>query len=130
VGAAGKFLDELLASVDLERKVVYIANIVKCRPPQNRDPLPQEVEACFPFLARQIKVIKPKLLVLLGRHSLVRFMPQKTISKAHGQAFRREFPGLGKQVFFAMYHPAAALYNGGLRETLFRDFKRIPKILG
>ncbi|MEA3273543.1 MAG: uracil-DNA glycosylase [Patescibacteria group bacterium] len=129
VGAAGKLLDEMLESIDLTREEVYIANVVKCRPPGNRDPLPDEVKACWPYLEQQLKEIKPKLIILLGRHSLERFLPGQKISQAHGQALRRDFPGIGKQVFFVAYHPAAALYQGSLKTTLLEDFKRIPRIL-
>lgn len=129
VGAAGKFLEEMLASINLKREEVYIANVVKCRPPQNRDPLPEEVEACWPWLLEQIKIIDPKLIVTLGRHSMERFLPGMKISEVHGRAMRRKIEGIGRQVFYTLYHPAAALYNGGMREVLIKDFKRIPKIL-
>ena len=129
VGAAGKFLAEMLAAINLKREDVYIANVVKCRPPQNRDPLPEEVAACWPWLLEQIKIIQPKLIVTLGRHSMERFLPGQKISIVHGQALRREIEGMGKQVFYTLYHPAAALYNGSMREVLIKDFKRIPKII-
>lgn len=129
VGSAGKFLDEMLALIKLERKDVYIANVVKCRPPNNRDPLPKEVAECWPWLLEQIKIIKPKLVVTLGRHSMVRFLPMMKISEVHGQAMRREIEGIGRQTFFVLYHPAAALYNGSLRGVLLNDFKKIPKVL-
>lgn len=129
VGAAGKFLDEMLGVINLKRTDIYIANTIKCRPPQNRDPLPAEKEICWEWLEKQIKIIKPKLIVTLGRHSMNLFLPEQKISEVHGKALRREIPGLGKQVFFTLYHPAAALYNGGMRETLIKDFKKIPKVL-
>lgn len=129
VGAAGKFLDEMLSLIKLKRGDVYIANVVKCRPAGNRDPLPEEVAACWPWLLEQIKIIQPQLIVTLGRHSLERFLPDRKISEVHGKAMRRENPEIGKQVFYALYHPAAALYNGGMRETLIKDFKKIPKVL-
>lgn len=129
VGAAGKFLDEMLGHIKLKREEVYIANTVKCRPPQNRDPLPEEKEACWPWLLEQIKLIQPKLIVTLGKHSMELFLPNQKISQIHGKALRRDFPGIGKQVFYALYHPAAALYNGSMREVLIKDFKRIPKVL-
>ena len=129
VGAAGKFLDEMLGIINLKREEVYIANVIKCRPPQNRDPLPEEVAACWPWLLEQIKIIKPKLIVTLGKHSMERFLPGFKISEIHGKAMRREIEGMGKQIFYTLYHPAAALYNGGMRETLIKDFKRIPKII-
>jgi DNA polymerase len=129
VGAAGKFLDEMLGEIKLKREDVYIANVVKCRPPANRDPLPEESEACWPWLQSQIEIIDPKLIVTLGRHSMERFLPGQKISKIHGRAMRREIGGLGKRVFYTLYHPAAALYNGSMRNVLIQDFKKIPKII-
>ena len=129
VGAAGKFLDEMLEMISLKREDVYIANVVKCRPPNNRDPLPEEAEACWPWLERQIKIINPKLIVTLGRHSLGRFLPGQKISQIHGKALRRAVPKMGIRIFYALYHPAAALYNGSMREVLIKDFKKIPKVL-
>lgn len=129
VGAAGKFLSEMLASIDLRREDIYITNVVKYRPPNNRDPLPEEIAACMPWLHEQIKIIQPKIIVTLGRHALEHFIPGKRISEVHGKAFRRDFPDIGTQVFYSLYHPAAALYNGGMRETLRKDFQKIPKII-
>jgi len=121
VGAAGKFLNEMLGSINLKREDVYIANVVKHRPPGNRDPKPEEVAACWPYLMRQIEIIKPKLIVCLGRHSLARFLPTiGPISKVHGRAFRRK-----GQVYMALYHPAVGLYNGGMRKSLVDDFAKI-----
>jgi len=129
VGAAGKFLDEMLASIGLERGDIYITNIVKYRPPNNRDPLPQEIEDCSEWLHEQIGIIDPLLIVTLGRHATNHFFPEKSIAEAHGKTYRREFPEGRAQVFFTLYHPAAALYNGGMRETLKKDFLRIPRVL-
>jgi len=129
VGAAGKFLNEMLEIIKLKREDVYIANVVKCRPPENRDPLPFEVATCWPWLLEQIKIIRPKLIVTLGRHSMERFLPNFKISEIHGKAMRREIEDLGKQVFYTLYHPAAALYNGSMRKTLIKDFQRISKII-
>jgi len=129
VGAAGKFLDEMLSTIKLKREEVYIANVCKCRPPANRDPSPEEIKLCWPWLLAQIKIIKPKLIVTLGRHSMERFLPGQKISEMHGHVMRREIEGIGPQIFYTLYHPAAALYNGSMRETLIKDFKRIPKIL-
>jgi DNA polymerase len=129
VGAAGKFLDEMLGAINLKRGEVYIANVVKCRPPANRDPLPEESEACWPWLEKQIETIDPKLIVTLGRHSMERFLPNQKISQIHGKAMRRNIQGLGARVFYTLYHPAAALYNGSMRGILTEDFKRIPKVL-
>jgi DNA polymerase len=129
VGAAGKFLNEMLASIKLKREDIFITNVVKYRPPNNRDPLPEEKETCREWLVDQIKIIDPLLIVTLGRHAMENFIPDKKISEVHGQAFRRTFDDLGKRVFFVLYHPAAALYNGGMRETLKNDFHKIPKLL-
>lgn len=125
VGAAGKFLGEMLASINLDRADVYITNIVKYRPPNNRDPLPAEKSAFLPYLQRQIEVIKPKLIITLGRHSMEALLPQSLkISTCHGQPKR-----YNGQVYLPLFHPAAALYNGGLRQTLLDDFARIPQIV-
>lgn len=129
VGAAGKFLNEMLAAIGLSRADVYITNIVKYRPPNNRDPLPEEVAACSPWLSEQINLIDPKLVVLLGRHALERFFPGEKISLVHGKVLRKSFRDIGTRNFLALYHPAAALYNGGMRETLLADFKKIPAAL-
>lgn len=129
VGAAGKFLAEMLAAIGLKREDIYITNVVKYRPPDNRDPNPEEIEACMPWLHEQIRIIKPKIIITLGRHAMEHFIPGKKISEVHGQAFRRIFDDIGPQVFFALYHPAAALYNGGMRQTLIEDFKKIPKVV-
>ncbi len=129
VGAAGKFLAEMLATINLKREDIYITNVVKYRPPENRDPLPEEINACMPWLHEQIKIIQPKVIVTLGRHAMEHFIPGKKISEVHGQAFRRTFDDIGEQVFFALYHPAAALYNGGMRQTLIEDFKKIPRVI-
>ncbi len=124
VGAAGKFLDELLASIGTRRSEVYITNVLKCRPPNNRDPLPNEVEACRKYLLRQIELIRPRLIVTLGRFSLAWFFPRDSIGKAHGQLRR-----LGNQYLYHLYHPAAALHAGNLRKVIQEDFARIPAAL-
>jgi uracil-DNA glycosylase family 4 len=124
VGAAGKFLDQLLAMIDLKRPDVYITNIVKYRPPANRDPYPDEKAAFLPYLEAQLEVIKPKLIITLGRHSLNCFLPQLQISQCHGQPKR--FHG---QVFLPLFHPAAALYNDAMRQTIIDDFVTIPSII-
>lgn len=134
VGAAGKFLNEMLASVGMERGDVYITNIVKYRPPNNRDPLPQEKKDFLPYLQRQLEVIAPKVVVTLGRHSTNCFLPDLQISRAHGQPkrvklqFKDNFDVL-EVVILPLYHPAAALYNGGMRQTLLDDFASIPLII-
>lgn len=124
VGAAGKVLDNLLASIDLRREDVFIANVIKCRPPMNRDPLPEEEAACADYLDRQIALIKPKIIVLLGRHAMERFLPGLKISEDHGKPRRR-----AGQVYLPIYHPAAAIYQRSLMEKLEKDFKKIPKII-
>jgi DNA polymerase len=129
VGAAGKFLNEMLASINLKREDVYITNVVKYRPPNNRDPLPEEIASCEKWLEEQIKIIQPKIIVTLGRHALGHFLPGKKISEAHGRVFRKTFPNFGSLVFFVLYHPAAALYNGSMREMLIKDFQKIPRVL-
>jgi DNA polymerase len=123
VGAAGKFLNEMLESIGLSRDDVYITNIVKYRPPNNRDPLPEEKETFLPYLQAQLDIIQPKIVVTLGRHSLNCFLPELQISKVHGQPKR--FNG---QVYLPLFHPAAALYNGAMRQTLVDDFAKIPAI--
>jgi len=129
VGAAGKFLDQMLETINLKRADIYITNIVKCRPPNNRDPLPEEKEEFWPWLLDQISLIKPKLIITLGRHSLSSFVSEPIMSKVHGTVLRKEMPNIGKVRIYALYHPAAALYNGSMRETLIKDFKKIPKII-
>ena len=124
VGPAGQFLDELLASIGMTRQQVYICNVLKCRPPGNRDPLPMEVKTCQQWLDRQLALIHPKMIVTLGRYSMARFFPGETIGKAHGKA-RRE----GGLIYYAMYHPAAALHQQGLRDTIKADMRRIPSLL-
>lgn len=124
VGAAGKFLDEMLASIDLRRQDIYITNIVKYRPPNNRDPLPEEKAEFLPYLQTQLEVIQPKLVVTLGRHSMNCFLPDLQISQCHGQPKR-----LKGQVYMPLFHPAAALYNGSMRQTIMDDFAKIPQVL-
>ena len=128
VGAAGKFLNEMLDSAGLKRSDVYITNIVKYRPPNNRDPLPEEKREFWPYLVRQIDVIKPKVVVTLGRHSMEYFLPDMKISAVHGQPKRISF-GEMKIVIVPLYHPAAALYNGSMRATLIDDFMKLQKII-
>lgn len=124
VGASGKFLDELLASIELKREDVYIANVVKCRPPENRDPLPEEIAACTPWLKRQITAIQPKIIATLGRFSMRLFLPEAVISRDHGKPQK-----VGKVVVIPLYHPAVALYNGAMRETLKKDFQVLETLL-
>lgn len=149
VGAAGKFLNEMLEMVDLKREDVYITNIVKYRPPNNRDPLPDEKAAFLPYLQAQLEVIQPKVIVTLGRHSMNCFLPDLQISKIHGQPkririnmrqqserMRQGETGVSPEsshgvaiVIMPLFHPAAALYNGGMRQTLIDDFAKIPIVI-
>jgi len=124
VGAAGKFLNEMLEMIHLERKDIYITNIVKYRPPNNRDPLPDEKNVFLPYLQEQLAIIQPKLIVTLGRHSMDVLLPGLKISQVHGQPKRYK-----EHVYLPLFHPAAALYNGGMRQTLIDDFALIPVIL-
>ena len=124
VGAAGKFLDDLLASINLKRSDVFIANVVKCRPPGNRDPMPEELEACGVYLEKQIKAINPQVIVTLGRFSMARYFPNAKISGIHGQ------PKVVKgRLIVPMYHPAAALHQGSLRPVIQEDFARLPELI-
>lgn len=129
VGAAGKFLDEMLGSIQMKREDIYITNIVKYRPPNNRDPLPEEKDACKDWLHEELNAIAPKLIIFLGRHSMNHFFPDLKISEAHGKLVIKKIPGINTKYFLPLYHPAAALYNGGLREELLQDFKKIPLAL-
>jgi len=129
VGAAGKFLEEMLEGIGKNRSDIYITNIVKYRPPNNRDPEPEEKEDCNEWLINELKIISPKLIVFLGRHSMTRFFPTEKISDIHGKLLIKTIPELGRQAFLPLYHPAAALYNGDMREKLIKDFKKIPKAL-
>ena len=128
VGAAGKFLNEMLAAAGLERKDVYITNIVKYRPPNNRDPLPDEKAAFWPYLLQQLQVINPKVVITLGRHSMEYFLPDMKIGEVHGQPKTVTLDG-HDIVLMPLFHPAAALYNGSLRQTLIDDFLTVPGII-
>ena len=133
VGASGRFLDEMLESVGMARGDVYITNIVKYRPPNNRDPSLEEKAAFLPYLLRQLAIIDPKVIITLGRHSMEYFLPDAKISDVHGQAAKRTIshPGVETKewLIVPLYHPAAALYNRGLRQTLVDDFLRVPEML-
>jgi len=124
VGAAGKFLEELLEKINLKRSQVFIANVVKCRPPGNRDPLPEELAACSGYLERQIAAINPKVIVTLGRYSMAHFLPYAKISEIHGQATK-----VKGRLIVAMYHPAAALHQQSLRPIIEADFARLPELI-
>lgn len=124
VGAAGKYLEDLLATIGLTREQVYIANVIKCRPPGNRDPQPEEIEACRPYLDRQIDLIRPRLIVTLGRFSMQRYFPGASISRIHGQAKR-----VGNVIYYPMFHPAAALHQPRWRSLVEEDILKIPELL-
>ena len=124
VGPAGQFLDQLLASIGLSREDVYIGNVIKCRPPENRDPLPGEIKACHRWLHQQLEIISPKVVVTLGRYSLAKYFPGDSISKVHGKERR-----VGNVVVVPMYHPAAALHQGALRRVIEADFQKLPAIM-
>ena len=124
VGPAGHLLDEMLAAIGLKRPDVYIANMLKCRPPRNRDPLPSELDSCTPFLDRQIEIVAPSVIVALGRFSFSKFFPGESISRARGRPRRwRDI------VVFPMYHPAAALHNPGLKPAIQKDFESLPGLI-
>jgi uracil-DNA glycosylase family 4 len=124
VGAAGKYLEELLAKINLKREDVFIANVIKCRPPSNRDPLPDELAACSDYLERQIQAINPKVIVTLGRFSMARFLPNAKISDIHGQSFK-----IKGRLVVPMFHPAAALHQPSLRTSVERDFLGLPDLI-
>lgn len=124
VGPAGKYLNQLLASISMRREQVYIANVVKCRPPNNRDPLPGEIQACRKYLDRQIAILKPTAIVTLGRFSLTQFFPGEIISRAHGKPHF-----WNNTMVFPMYHPAAALHQGNMRTYIEEDFRSLPRAI-
>ncbi|HUS52068.1 MAG TPA: uracil-DNA glycosylase [Candidatus Bathyarchaeia archaeon] len=128
VGASGKLLDKLLALINLKRDEVFIGNVIKHRPPGNRDPLPEEIKACQPFLEKQIEIINPKMIVTLGRFSMAQFLPDEKISQIHGQARFVDWQGKRLTVL-PMYHPAAALRRGEMMNQIKEDFKKIPQLL-
>lgn len=128
IGASGKFLDEMLASIELDRQDVYITNIVKYRPPNNRDPNKAEKEAFWPYLLQQLAIIEPRLVITLGRVSMNYFLPGAVIGAIHGQVVTVVIDGVSYQLM-PLYHPAAAMYNGSLRQTLRDDFLRITEVV-
>ncbi len=129
VGAAGKFLNEMLGTIGMKREDIYITNIVKYRPPNNRDPEPSEKAACAPWLYAELNFIAPKVIIFLGRHSMNDFFPDLKISAVHGKLIHKKFKHINTEYFLPLYHPASALYNGGMREILIEDFAKIPSIL-
>ena len=124
VGPAGQFLEELLASIGMTRDQVYICNVIKCRPPNNRDPLPQEIEACRPYLDRQIELVRPRIIATLGRFSMARYFPNATISQIHGRPKR-----IGDILYLPLFHPAAALHQPRYKAAIEQDFLKIPAML-
>ncbi len=124
VGQAGQFLSELLTKIGMKREQVFITNVVKCRPPGNRDPLPEELTACSDYLERQIEALNPRVIVTLGRYSMARFLPMARISDIHGQATM-----VRGRLIVAMYHPAAALHQPSLRPALEKDFMKLPEYI-
>lgn len=129
IGRAGKLLTEMLKRIKMNREDVYITNIVKYRPPNNRDPLPKEKEDCREWLWEELNFIKPKLIVFLGRHAMNDFFPELKISDAHGEKINKKFKNLTTENFLVLYHPAVALYNTNLKKILIKDFCKIPTIL-
>lgn len=128
IGASGRFLDVMLASAGMDRGDVYITNIVKYRPPNNRDPLPAEKSEFLPYLIRQLEVISPKVVITLGRHSMEYFLPKAKIGEVHGEPHVVDFQGK-RLLVIPLFHPAAALYNGSLRQTLIDDFLKVPELI-
>ena len=124
IGAAGKYLDDLLASINMKRSEVFITNVVKCRPPGNRDPLPEELATCSDYLERQVQAINPRVIVTLGRYSMAHYLPNAKISSVHGQATK-----VKGRLVIAMYHPAAALHQQSLKSTIEQDFSRLPGLI-
>ena len=124
VGAAGQYLDQLIGLIGYKRSQVYICNVIKCRPPENRDPMPGEIQACSKWLERQLDLIKPRVIVTLGRYSMAKYFPGESISKVHGRSKR-----IGNIIYFAMYHPAAALHQGNLRKVIEADMLKLPAVL-
>ena len=125
IGPAGLFLNELLDSIGLRRQDVFITNLVKCRPPDNRDPLPGEIEACNNHLMKQMQIINPRVIIPLGRHAMAHWFPSGRIGQLHGQPHR-----FGERIVLPLYHPAAALHNGSLRGTIMQDFQKLKGLIG
>jgi DNA polymerase len=124
VGRSGRYLDQLLEGIDLDREKVFITNVVKCRPPSNRDPYVAEVQACAPYLDRQLEIIQPRLVVTLGRFAMEHFISDGRISDVHGEPRH-----INDTIYLPLYHPAAALYRGSLRRVMEDDFRKIPELL-
>ncbi len=126
VGRSGKLLTQLLQKIGIDRKDVFITNVVKCRPPENRDPMDDEIEACWPYLEAQIRILNPRIIVTLGRHSMKRFLPGVNISSVHGEAKRRVSDG---RIMFPLYHPAVALYKASMLDILEKDMLKLKLLL-
>jgi DNA polymerase len=129
IGSSGKILDKMLASIKIKREEVYLTNICKCRPPENRDPLLEEIEACWPWLEKQIAIINPKIIITLGKYALNCFLPLAKISEVHGQIISADIKKIGKINLFPLHHPAAARQNKKTRALFNEDFQKIPKLL-
>lgn len=129
VGRSGKFLAEMLETIKMKREDIYITNVVKYRPPDNRDPKPEEIAACLPWLMEELNFVNPLIIIFLGRHAMERFFPTDKISLVHGTLLHKKIAGFDTEYFLPLYHPAAALYNGSMRDTLIEDFQKIPLIL-
>ncbi|KKP92851.1 MAG: Uracil-DNA glycosylase [Candidatus Moranbacteria bacterium GW2011_GWD2_36_12] len=129
VGSSGRILDKMLASIKIKREDVYLTNICKCRPPENRDPLPEEVKECWPWLKKQIEIIQPKIIVTLGKYALNSFVPDTKISEVHGKILKIKIPKLGELKIFPLHHPAAARINKKTRTLFEEDFAKIPTLL-
>ncbi|EKE19859.1 MAG: hypothetical protein ACD_8C00094G0003 [uncultured bacterium] len=129
VGSSGRILDKMIESIKMKRQDVYITNICKCRPPENRDPLPEEIQECWPWLEKQIEIIDPKIIVTLGKFALNSFLPVAKISEAHGKIIETKIPKIGNIKIFPLHHPAAARINKKTRAIFEEDFKKIPKLL-
>jgi len=129
VGSSGKILNKMLADIHMKREDVYITNICKCRPSENRDPLPEEISACWPWLEKQIALIRPKIIVTLGKYALNHFLPTAKISEIHGQVIEINMKKIGELKIFPLHHPAAARQNKKTRASFNEDFQKIPKVL-
>jgi uracil-DNA glycosylase family 4 len=130
VGSSGRILDNMLAGINIQREDVYVTNICKCRPPENRDPLPEEITQCWSWLEKQITIIDPKIIITLGKYALNYFLPDAKISQVHGKVLEIEIPKIGKRKLFPIHHPAAARQNKKTRTLFKEDFQKIPALLG
>lgn len=129
VGSSGRILDKMLASIKIKREDIYLTNICKCRPPENRDPLPAEVSECWPWLEKQIEIINPEIIVTLGRYALNCFLPEAKISEIHGQVINVKLKKIANRKLFPLYHPAAARISRKTRALFEEDFRKIPSLL-